>query len=360
MGLARRWAIDLDQANPHSLESVRDYLREACPASQLVEQLETGFVASENERRRVYHGLMEEVLPVFHRMVVGHGRTQANLPRLRLNRRLQEEIPALITLLGPTLQYLEEMVRDRIHGHLTNSSGAMYRETLQPHLHNVGEWRAYLAWEARRRLDGNDDLRIEDVDVEQLLLGLEDAATRVMLPPHELFTETVQSTVLELLQPSQALPELPPEVLSEVLALLPRVDCGVCGQSNCRAFAQALLFGQASAKACMHLSTSGTEALQRMVVKHERSSSSTIGTDTLWDVLRDHRKWQRSSERVHFQNVLSASVQKKRQLLMNAAAHDLGAAQPQTPDFQMAECRGILPGPMSIPGLRGCGTAAAR
>jgi hypothetical protein len=315
VSLAQRWAIDLDQVNPHGLESVRDYLREVCPAERLVEQLETGFVASENERRRVYQGLMEEVLPVIHHLVVGYGRAQANLPRLSLDGRLLEEVPALITLLAPTLQSVEEVVRDRVHGYLTSSSAAMLRETLQPHLHNVVEWRAFLAWEARRRLHGSYELSIGDVDAEQLLRDLEDAASRVVLPPHELFTETVQAAVLELLQPSRALPGVPPEVLSEVLALLPRADCGACGYPNCRTFAQALLFGQTSTTACVQLPAPGAEVLRGTVAKHERSSSSAIGNDSLGDIVRDHRIWLRSSQRVHFQNVLSPAVQKSRQLL---------------------------------------------
>ncbi|HBZ54825.1 MAG TPA: hypothetical protein DEO88_05425, partial [Syntrophobacteraceae bacterium] len=313
--VARRWAIDLDQANPHSLESLRDYLREMCPSSQLMEQLGSDFVASENERRRVYQGLMEELLPAFHRMVVGYGRAQSHLPRLHLNR-LREEVPALMTLLAPTLEHLEEKARHRIQEHLAESSGAIFRATLQPHLHDVNEWRAYLAWEAHRRLRGNGEFRVEEVDAEQLLLNLNDAASRVVLPPRELHTETVQSAVLELLQPHRTLPELPPEVLSEVLTLLPRVDCGACGQANCRAFAQVLLLGEVSARSCVQLSVSGAETLQRMAAKHEQFYDSAIQAETLLGLLGDRRKWLQSAQRVHFQKVLSAPVQKKRQLLL--------------------------------------------
>jgi hypothetical protein len=312
---ARRWGIDLHQANPHSLESVRDYLREITPEERLMERLAADFVASENERRRVYQGLLLELLPTFHRLVVAHGRIQAQLPRLCLSELWRDEVPALIALLTPTQQFLREMASGRVQQHLMHSSAAMYRGSMRPHLHNVAEWHAYLAWETHRRLGVMDNLCSEDGDAERLLRDLEEAASRVVLPHHELFTETVQGAVLALLQPSPTLPDLPPETLGAVLAMLPRVDCGACGQANCRAFAGALLFDRTSASACVQLPATGVEALQEVVVNHRPMASVVAAADGLLEVLKDRRKWRQSTARVQFHNVLSVPVQKARQML---------------------------------------------
>ncbi len=312
---ARRWGIDLHQANPHSLESVQDYLREISPSERIMEQLAAEFVASENERRHVYQGLVAELLPAFHRLVVAHGRVQAQLPRLCLTAQWRDEVPALIALLTPTQQFLKEMASGCVQQYLNHSSAAMYREPLRPHLHNVAEWHAYLAWETHRRLGVKDNLCSEDGDPERLLRELEEAASRVVLPPHELFTETVQGAVLALLQPSPAVPDLPPEILGAVLALLPRVDCGACGQANCRAFAEALWCDRTPASACVQLLPTGVEALREMAANHRPTSNVAAAADGLLEVLKDRRKWRQSTARVQFHNVLSVPVQKARQLL---------------------------------------------
>ena len=313
---AVRWSIDLRQADPHSLESVRVYLQEMSPSDRIMPQLAAGFVTTENERRRIYQGLLEELLPAFHRLVVGFGRAQAQFPRLRLSAQWRADIPAWIALLAPTGRFLEDAARGHIQRYLTNSAGALYRNSLRPHLHNVDEWKAYLAWETHQHLGENVACFQETGDANQLLQQLQEAAEQVVLPPRELFTETVQATLLELLHPARSLPEIPSDIMIDVLALLPRVDCGACGQASCRAFAQALLFDQAPANACVQLPVAGVEILKDRVARYGKSMKAPAAVDSLLEVLRDRRKWQSSPERIRFQKVLAAPVQKTRQLLL--------------------------------------------
>jgi hypothetical protein len=129
-----------------------------------------------------------------------------------------------------------------------------------------------------------------------------------------LFTESLQAALMELISPDGTSGDIPREHVEAVLSLLPRLDCGACGRSSCKAFAASLAAGQMIPSNCIHLSGQQLEVLKARLHEFQRTSEAK-GNGNLLEVLRDQTKWRASAERVHFQKVLSVTEQKSRKLL---------------------------------------------
>jgi hypothetical protein len=313
---ARKWSIDVRQASPHTLEALHEYFLEVSPAERILPELAKDFVASENERKRIYHDLLDQLVPVFHRILVAFGRHQAQLPRLTLSECWPDEIARMIRLLAPPLELLEITAHERVRDYLGHGGAALYRRQLPPCLFSAAEWRAYLAWETHRRVGNDVSQFLEEGNPDRLLDELQQAAEQVDLPPRELFVETVQSTLLALLNPVESGAGVTDEFLRDLVVLLPQLDCGACGQASCREFARALLLGRAVPQGCVQLPVNAVQPLTAKLRVLEDAGDRPASPPNPLDLFRDRRSWSQSPQRLTMQEVLSAPGQKARRLFL--------------------------------------------
>jgi hypothetical protein len=314
--IARNWSIDARQAYPHSLEVIREYLVELSPPGLIMPELEKSFVTSENERKRLYHGIIEQVVPAFCHLLVAYGRHTAQLERLSEPADRRDDIFWMMSLLAPPLETLERAALSGIQQKLAQWGSRWYRTRMRPCLFNVAEWKGHLAWELHQRLGDAKGVILEEGDLEQLLRDLEKCVARVDLPPRELFTETVQSTLLALLLPEDGDQPASDTQLRELMLVLPQLDCGACGQASCRAFARALLGGRAEPSGCVQLPSHSLPLLLERLEHLKQPGDGFVSRANPLDLLRDRQLWRASAEKEWLQNVLSATTQKARQLLL--------------------------------------------
>jgi hypothetical protein len=310
---AARWSVDLHRAVPHSLEAVRDHLQEICPGSCVIDRLTDGFVLSQGEKGRIYRGLVEELTPACHKLLVAYGRARAGLGRLVLSSGWREELESPVALLAPTLSSLRERARIKVEQCLEKFARPLYRREQRLCLRSVPEWKAFLAWEIHRWMEAEAREPEDPESLERLRAHLESSMDKVDLPPRTLFTESVQQVLLDLLRPNGDEGEIPREHREAVLSLLPRLDCGACGRSSCRAFALSLAAGQTTPETCVHLAPQQVEALKARVIEVQRLALPR-GTESLLDLLRDRNRWRASPERARFQKILSVTEQQGRRL----------------------------------------------
>ena len=134
------------------------------------------------------------------------------------------------------------------------------------------------------------------------------------MPPRTLFTESVPGSLMEFISSKGRFAEMPREHLEAIVSLLPRIDCGACGKSSCRAFAISLAADRLDPGGCVHLAAHQVERLKHQLREIRRTSAPGEG-EALMDVLRDRAKWRASPERRNFEKVLSVTEQKGRQFM---------------------------------------------
>ena len=330
--ISRKWSIDSKQAYPHSLEALREYLRNVASPDVIIPQLGEGFVASENERKQAYDTILDQATPLFYRLLVAYGRNQAQLPRLSGT---LADVFQLVNLLAPPFAALAQAAYEGLRQDFAHAGGPLYRKQLRLYLVNRSEWEAYLAWETHRHIGENSGDFLEGGDLDLLLSGLERAAQNVDLPPRELLSETVQSALLAFLTPAEGALQISDADVQDLMLFLPQIDCGACGQPNCREFARSLLAGRMEPRACVQMTSNGLplliERLERLTQQGDGKSSPV----SLLDLLTDRRAWQNSSERLVFQNVLSPLTQKMRRLFLE---HLKGIWERLSPKPQIFKC----------------------
>lgn len=310
---AATWSVDLHRAVPHSLEAVRDHLEEICPRSSVIDRMTDGFVLSQGEKGRIYRGLMEELTPACHKMLVACGRSRLGLGRLVLSSSWRQELESAIGLLAPTVSRLQEGARIKVEQYLEKFSGPLYRRQLRRCIRSVPEWKAFLAWELHGWMEANAGELQDPESLERLRARLESSMENVDLPPRTLFTESVQEVLVELINPDGTAGEIPREHAEAVLSMLPRLDCGACGRSSCRTFALSLAAGLMNPESCLHLAPHQVAALKTRLLEVQRMALPR-GTESLLDVLRDQTRWRASPERARFQKILSVTEQQSRKL----------------------------------------------
>ena len=311
---AARWSLELHRAVPHSLEAVQDRLEEICPRSAIIGRLTDGFVLSDGEKGRIYRTLIEELTPVSHRLLVAYGRSRAGMDRLALSARWREELEPAVALLAPTVRSLREGARRMAERYLADFSSPLYRLQLRPCLRSAAEWKAFLAWEVHRWISENGGAMDEPAALHRLKAHLEASSEAVDMPPRTLFNESVTGTLVDFIGPGGHKEDIPAEHLEAVLSLLPRIDCGACGRSSCRAFAVSLMTGQGSPAGCIHLAAHEVERVASRLGEARRSAIPGDG-GSLLDVLADRAGWRASAERRRFEKVISVTEQKGRLFL---------------------------------------------
>lgn len=311
---AARWSVDLHRAVPHSLEAVQDHLEEICPRSAVIDRLTDGFVLSQGEKGRIYRSLIDEITPVCHRLLVACGRAWAGMDRIALSPDWRQELEPLVGLLAPTIHSLRDGARRRVERFLADFAGPLYRSGLRLCLRSASEWKAFLAWEVHRWVEEHGGALDEPGGLDRLRTYLESSAASVDMPPRTLFSESVPGSLIELISPDGRFAEIPREHLEAIVSLLPRIDCGACGRSSCRAFAVSLASGRLDPGGCIHLAAHQVERVKLQLREVQRVTVPGSDGNPL-DVLRDRAKWRASPERRSFEKVLSVTEQKGRQFI---------------------------------------------
>ncbi|MCU0572293.1 MAG: hypothetical protein MUC41_04795 [Syntrophobacteraceae bacterium] len=311
---AARWSLDLHRAVPHSLEAVQDHLEEICPRSVVIDRVTDGFVLSQGEKGRIYRSLIDEITPVCHRLLVAYGRSWAGMDRIALSPGWRQELEPVVGLLAPTVHSLRDGAGRRVERFLADFAGPLYRSDLRLCLRSASEWKAFLAWEVHRWVEEHGGVLDEPGGLDRLRTHLESSAASVDTPPRTLFSESVPGSLIELISSNGRFAEIPREHLEAIVSLLPRIDCGACGRSSCRAFAMSLAAGRLDPGGCVHLAAHQVEGLKLQLSEIQRVTVPGGGGNPL-DVLRDRAKWRASPERRSFEKVLSVTEQKGRQFI---------------------------------------------
>lgn len=257
VAFAQQWGVDLKQAFPCGPESVWKYLSDTAPFDGISTELAESFDSPESERYQILNDILDRAAPTFYRLVVAYGRQKAEHPRLPAT---HEDIPCLVHLLAPPFKVLQKKAHERLQHYLDQWGHTLYRNQFPLYILNDSEWEAYLVWEIHRCMTGENGkgnrsgtAYVEKADLNRLLTELQQSVNKIELAPGALTFETLRSTLIKLLRPSEKGPTVSDAQIQEVLSLLPQMDCGACGQSGCREFARSLLRGRAEPKACIHL-----------------------------------------------------------------------------------------------------------
>jgi hypothetical protein len=320
--MGKKWSVEAHLVHPQSLEPVQQYLRTAVPPELIAPDLEKSFATTHGELEEIYQQILDQSTPVFFRLLVAYGRNRAGLPRLSAT---VDDIPEMLVLLAPPLHKIQEISSRSIKQDFVSGAAPLYRSQLRPYLLDGSEWEAYLAWHVKtyiENLNGNGDPEsarfLEVGDLDGLLGHLEHVAREVDLPPNALFTETTLSTLLGIIQPRDDGDAIPDAKIHEVVALLPQVDCGACGQPACRDFARSLLAGRIDPGHCLQLSPDRVPALME-AVKGEREGADMAPAHSpgMLELLSHRHLWRSSPGKSVLQRVLSVRTQKTRRLFVD-------------------------------------------
>ncbi len=309
----KKWGLSIQQVHPHAIESVEDYCRAVIPSEHILPQLQRAFETTENDLQEVYGSMVSEFYPAFYTLLVGYGRHREDLSRIAAS---ADHIGPMIRVLAPPLDALQAVTLDSLKKDLARRGASLYRAALRPCLLNAAEWKAYLAWEAHRRLGGNIPSFLDHGDLDVFLAELENCAAQVDLPPHTLTHQSVQATLLSLLKPEETTSAIPEDALQKIVQLLPQLDCAACGQVGCREFARSLLTDRAQPQHCVHLQKHAVSHLVGLL-RQFKETADNAGESANWlEILSDPNKWQSSAEKELFRKVFSSETQKARHLLM--------------------------------------------
>jgi len=311
--VCRKWGLDMRQAQPHSLQSVEQYLRSTVPSPLVVEKLVRHFETTEGDLEEVYSAVVNEFTPAFYTALVANERHRADLPRLKAT---PEQVAKMTNLLAPPLETIQTMAFLSLQHDFSKSGVPLYRDLLRPYLLNAAEWKAYLAWQVHKRIGHDVHRFLDDGDLEGLLLDLKHAACKVELPPNTLSHETLESTLLALLKPQEAESKVSENHLREILQMLPQLDCAACGQASCRQFAYTLLTGRAQPQHCVQLPKHAVPPLMNRVQQYAESGKNGSRSANMLELLSDYHQWRSSPDKRVFQDVLSVKAQKARRLIL--------------------------------------------
>lgn len=328
---ARRRGLDTRQAEHYSLDSVEEYLHQVVAPKRFQDALLSRFEIPEANVRGLMADTVAEVLPAFYNLLVAYERHRLQLPRLPAE---PSELPSKAALLVPPVGMIEDAVCRSIEREFAQDAPRLFRTEQRPYLISAEEWRAYLAWLIHREVGGDRRPFLERGDLDGLLDRLRKAVSKVELAPDTLLTETVESTVLELLKPPAEAAPGSAELTAELSILLPQLNCAACGRLSCAEFAQALASGESQPSQCRHLTPDQLALAQEKLaafpgLKGAPETGPGIG---YLEALSSRERYRGSPIRRVLQGVLSAQEQRARRIFLERLK-DLWGRLPTRPQI---------------------------
>ncbi|NLI80918.1 MAG: hypothetical protein GX443_04430 [Deltaproteobacteria bacterium] len=309
MDLASELSIRVMGGWAHTLESIREYFAQRI--ALVLSEVEDAQAAAEIRGR-----LTEEMVSTSYRLAVALGRHQSNLPRMEITLSPDESIAAFVRFLAPSLERMERVARDTTGRAFSAGKNVLYRSQCRPFVTNSEEWRVLVAWLVHQRTGHDLSAFLENAHLDGFLAEIARDVETAECVPGLLPFRTVRSTLLDLLGRGVASSEEEIELTEEVLALLPGLDCGACGESACRGFARSLLKGNREPGRCVHLPAQEVSRLLQVLRGKVSRSNGNKGRANPLEIFQDPSNWHRSGFRGLFEAVFCPVKRKARRLFL--------------------------------------------
>lgn len=264
--MAREENCNLEEAYPCSPVRFYKFLMSYFDMNTIAEQVSS---CCGEGKKFSKSDIEEEVLNIIpwwaatiYRVLVAMARKNNGMPRLPAN---PAEIPNIVKLFSPAFCHLEEIALKRGKDYLEQVGDSLFLPEFRPVLETEDELRAYVKHMIGEFVGGSDIESFSvDHDLRDLKSFIEEKLGEVDIIPDPSYPKSIHSIVLEEIQPSdRALLEELAEYANQLLRLLPKSNCGGCGESSCLNFAYALLRGRKKPNECQQMSADEQETIRR-------------------------------------------------------------------------------------------------
>ncbi|MEJ2671631.1 MAG: (Fe-S)-binding protein, partial [Deltaproteobacteria bacterium] len=248
--LAAAFSLDLEPgAAPHWYE-FKDWLREKVEWSSLVDEENYPGKLPANWNS-VADTLLQELASQLYRLVVARARAERGLAHLSGDQVLLTWLAAWLT---PEKQALQKAASSQLLKSIQEQARRAVWESYPLVVESREELVALIKYYLALELQGRD---LESYSRTRRVGALpEKVAARLLkrchIPPEIAGPGGPAAVIQEVLRPrAPEAVEAQRQLEEEVLALLPRTDCGSCGSRGCLAFARLLLLGRAQPTQCL-------------------------------------------------------------------------------------------------------------
>lgn len=254
---ANKEKFNLEETYPCSPVSFYKFLLRYLDIDEITSRVNNCSGSEEQILRDEIRKEIDKILPewgaTIFRLLVAYERKKNGLSRLSGN---PEEIPQLIKILAPAFCHLEELAIERGREFLRRKGDSLFLKQIRPCIETEEEFRAFVRYQIKKYMYGQDvEIFSISHDLQALEGFIDERLSEVDIIPDMSFPDTVYSIILEELKPAA---EKETGVLSEeatqILRLLPKSNCGSCGETSCLAFAYGLLRRRRKPDECQQMS----------------------------------------------------------------------------------------------------------
>ena len=289
---ALKLGINLEEAYPSSPVRFYKFLMGYLDLDAMAERVSSccgeGKVFSATEIEEEILKIIPEWASTIYKVIVATARKRSGLSRLPAE---PSEIGDIVKIFSPAFCHLEEIALKRGREYLEKEGDRLFLPGLKPIIETEDELRAFVKRKIAECIKGED---IESFAVahnlKELRVYLENKLGGIDIIPDPSFPRSIYSVVLEEVQPSdRALEEDLAEYANQLLKLLPKSNCGGCGESSCLNFAYALLRNRKKPNECQQMSPGEVSVLKReldalMAIVGEKTEGGTAGEEELFSV----------------------------------------------------------------------------
>ncbi len=263
---AARLGFDLDEAYPCSPVRFYKFLMSYFDLNVIAERVTgccgEGKAFTRDDIEKEILKIIPEWAATIYRVLVASTRKKLDMPRLPAN---PDEIQNVVKIFSPAFCHLEEIALKQGKEFLERRGDCLFLPEFKPIIETEDELRAFIRLKIREFV-GSQDIEsfAVDHDLRELKKYIEEKLQEADIVPEPSFPESVFSIVLEEIQPlDRALEEELAEYANQLLRLLPKSNCGGCGETSCLNFAYSLLQNKKKPTECQQMTPEEMVTLKR-------------------------------------------------------------------------------------------------
>ena len=258
--------VDLEEAYPSSPVRFYKFLMSYFDMDVIAEQVTTccgeGKKFTRDEIEKEVLKIIPEWASTIYKVLVATARKNNDMPRLSAD---PSEIQNIVRIFSPAFCHLEEVALRRGKNFLEREGDRLFLPEFRPIIETEDELRAFVKQKIGEFVGGRDieSFSVEN-DLRELKKFIEEKLGEIDIVPDPNFPKSVYSIVLEEIQPSdRAMEEELAEYANQLLRLLPKSNCGGCGETSCLNFAYSLIQSRKKPNECQQMSPEEVLNLKR-------------------------------------------------------------------------------------------------
>jgi hypothetical protein len=263
----------------------------------------------ESEAAAAHDHVLGEFAGAFHKLAVASRRS----PLSRFPAALEErDLKRILAVLVAPLRELQAPVEASALENFRSRAPLFQRRDDGLLLLSEEEWEAAVVQGALMSLGPDIRKALETQKPDRIRSFLEEQTEGWETLPDIPLRNPVSRLILNWIDPVGA-GEPDPDVVQDMVARLPGLDCGSCGEPRCRQFALGLLAGRYQPGGCVHLRARQRGDLQQRLQQFAADAAGARVPRTVFQLMTDPGLWRRISDRHRLKRAVRNALDVKRQ-----------------------------------------------